>query len=325
MPRPKVTTEFEGQDNTTPVVKKITSNIKEMGEKISSIGMRMSAAITLPIVGMAVGLNKFGAESSQKLSDLNKAIGDANASQDPAKIKAAWVAWNGLSPAVREAGVAYDRLQEALRPVNAEFDKAKATLLTSLVPILKELTPTLISIATGIGNVARGFADLPQWEQNAILGFIGVAAAMGPVIVIAGQVISTVGTLQMLLPGLSTGIGTAATALKGFGAGAYAALGPVGALILAVITLIGLINGGQAAQAWNTLQQLVALGLRPLVGDQAFIKGSQNMGLVAPSPSGGGGGNLIVNYQPAISTASEDEATRMLAKLYPGVQRQLGR
>jgi hypothetical protein len=318
---------IQGKDTLTPAVQKATMSLRDLGQKGSMIGMRISALFTVPIVLAGKGLLAFGQNSSKTLSDLNKAIGDANASHDPAKIKAAWKEWNNLSPSVREAGIAYDRLQQTMQPVNAEMDKTKTILLTALVPILKELAPTIISVAKGAADMAQKFSLLPQWQQNIIISSVALLAALGPLTVGFFQMLQTVGTLQLMLPGLSGGIGTVTTALKGLGTGAYAALGPVGALILAVTTLIGLINGGQDAQAWNTLQKLVGIGLLQtgVISNQQFLTGAQNAGLTAAPAGGGGGMNITINNNSPITTAQNDEAARQIAKLMPSINRQMGR
>lgn len=43
---------INGKDNFTPVAKKVAVNLKQMGAEISGIGMRMSAAFTLPVVAL---------------------------------------------------------------------------------------------------------------------------------------------------------------------------------------------------------------------------------------------------------------------------------
>ena len=310
-----------GDDKVTPATKKATLSLREMGEKISSLGMRMSAAVTLPITLATKSLLSFGANSSKTLSDLNKDIGDAIASQDPNKIKAAWAAWNGIPPAVREAGIAYDRLNQALAPVNAEFDKTKATLLTALVPLVKELTPSIISLAQWVSNLALMFSQLPQGTQGTIITVIALIAAAGPLVVILGQVVNTIGTIQMLLPGLTSG-------LTGVSAASLAAAGPVLALVAAVGALVYLINSGTAAKAWNTLQQLVGLGLLKtgIISEQQFIAGSQGAGLLQPAPAQNPHmGPPVIDYHPMISTADKSEAERFLATLLPGANRQMGR
>ena len=318
---------IKGQDTLTPTIKKATMSLRDMGEKVSQLGMRMTAAFTVPIVLAGKSLLSFGAESSKTLSDLNQQFKDAYASNDPAKLKAAGAAWNALSPSVREAAAAYDNLQAALKPINAEFDKAKATLLTALVPILKELTPTIINVAKGVADAAKQFSLLPQGQQNVIISSVALLAAVGPMVVIFGQVIGTIGTLQLLMPGLAGGIGTVATAMKTFGVASYAALGPVGALILAITALVALVNGGQAQQAWTSLMQLTAMGLRStgLVNNQQFIQLSQNSGLMAAPAGQGGSGQTIINYQPMMSSANKDEAERFLATLVTGMNRKMGR
>jgi hypothetical protein len=53
-----VNIQINGVDKFSPVVKKVTMSLKDMGEKVSMVGMRMSGAFTLPVVGMAAIIGK---------------------------------------------------------------------------------------------------------------------------------------------------------------------------------------------------------------------------------------------------------------------------
>ncbi len=341
-----VTTEFVGKDKVTPVVKKINVNLKEMGEKVGQLGMRMSAAFTLPLVGMGMALNKFGSESTKAVDEVRKSLDEAMKAGDPAKIAEAQAAYNALSPEVLRAADAYKQMQAALAPVNAELEKTKATLLTALVPVIQTLAPLLIQAAQGLANMAVQFAALPVPVQNFIIGGLALVAAIGPMIVIVGQLVSTIGILKELMVSLPMVLGGVTKAAGMMGTVFGVAAGPVLALGAAIAALIYLINSGAAARAWTTLQQLVGIGLYKtgIISAEQFQQNATNMGLTRAgggpvsggSPylvgergpemfvprssgniipnhqlAGAGGGNVTIVYSPTISTASNDEIERM--------------
>jgi len=264
---------IQGKDTLTPTIKKATMSLREMGEKVSGIGVRISAAFTLPIVG-----------------------------------------------AFRAAVASSKELQAALVPIQDAFKGVFTELGTALIPVVKELAPTLISLANSLVSIIKLFEGLPLGQQHAILGFIAFLATIGPILVIGGQLINMIGTINMLLPGLASGLGTVSVA-------SIAAAAPVIALVAAVGALIYLINSGTAAKAWNTLQQLVGIGLLKtgVINEQQFIAGSQNAGLFAAPAGAGATGATVFNYQPTMSTADKDEAARFVASVMPQVNRQLGR
>jgi hypothetical protein len=359
MANPKVTVEINGKDNLSPTLKKVNVNLKEMGEKVGQLGMRMSAAFTLPLVGAGMALNKFGSEAVKTVDDIQKQLNDAMASGDPLKITEAQAAYKTLSPEVIKAADAYRQMQAALAPVNAELEKTKATMLTALVPVIQTLAPLLIQAAQGLSNMAMQFAALPVPMQNFIIGGLAFIAAVGPMIVIVGQLVSTIGILKELMVSLPMVLGGVTKAAGMMGTVFGVAAGPVLALAAAIGALIYLINSGAAARAWTTLQQLVGIGLYKtgiISGDQ-FIQNSQKMGLNGTKANGGGvsafgsylvgergpeilnmgsrggsitpnhqlagagGGGVTIIYSPTISTASTDDIERM-GKLIEQAQRR---
>jgi hypothetical protein len=172
MANPKVKVEINGKDNITPVIKKVNVNLKEMGEKVSQLGMRMGAAFTLPLVGLGMALNKFGSESSKAVDEVRKSLDEAMKSGDPARIQEAQSAYAALAPNVIKAADAYKQMQAALKPVNDAMDKAKATMLQALIPVLIQLTPLIVNFANGIANLADQFMALPDWAKTAVIGLV---------------------------------------------------------------------------------------------------------------------------------------------------------
>lgn len=235
-------------------------NLMELGEKISNLGMRISAAFTLPIVGaFALAINKS------------------------------------------------KELQEALKPIQDAFSGVAAELGLALIPLVKELTPSIIELANALAGVVRWFAALPLDQQKTIAGFVAFLAAVGPVISIVGQLIGTVGVVQTILTNVGImlpGLGTAFTA---FGATATAALGPLLPLLLAIAGLMALVNtefGKRGITAGKQIGALVVGGVTGAfkgreAGNQAFVNTSRDWGLLdQPAAAGGRGGQTVIynNY-----------------------------
>jgi len=98
-----------------------------------------------------------------------------------------------------ESGVA--RQMEKLK---AEFDAAKIEIgdkflpiiTDTLVPIFREqVMPIVEKVADFIGNLAEKFAELDPKTQTIILGALGIVAALGPVLVIAGMMVTAISAL----------------------------------------------------------------------------------------------------------------------------------
>jgi len=331
---------INGKDNVTPVTKKITMSLRDMGEKISSIGMQMSAAFTLPLVLGVKSVISFGATASKELATLQANLSKAIAGGNVDEIAAATAEMNALAPATREAAAAYDEMQAAMKPVNDEISSMKAQLLEALVPVLKDLMPTLKGVVDYVKGLADGFSALSSPQKEAVIGAIGFFAVLGPGLVILGNVIKTVGTLQMLLPGLSK-------LLIANGEAAWASLGPYALLAGAVILLAKVINDN-----WGTISKLLAIG-GSLVGidprwaantkdtggwnlsglseqaqslpgfasggrffaGQPFIAGERGPEVIMPMSGGSvipnGGSTYVLNYSPAIGLGDRAEVQRI--------------
>jgi hypothetical protein len=247
----KIQIDINGIDKLSPVVKsavaKSTISLKQMGADISSVGMRMSAAITLPVTLFAKSMVTFGKNASDQLAKLQADMDAAITSKDSAKIEAAGLALDNMTVGAKNAAAAYNTMRDAMIPVNAAIDQAKGELLTGLVPVLVELKPALMNVVSGIQAVTGWFVALPVGTKETVLAFVGLAVAIGPVVVILGQVLTVIGTLQTMLPLVSAG-------LVKMGAAAWASLGPWSLLAGAILLVVNVIT-----QNWGTIGK--ALGI----------------------------------------------------------------
>jgi hypothetical protein len=305
----RVEIDVVANDKASGNLKKVSMNLREVGEKISSLGMRMSAAFTVPVIGAIMGMQKLGTEADKTLSELEKNLRDAITGGDPAKIREAQIALNNLDSATRQQALAWREFEKAIAPARQELSQAAATLMTGLVPVVKQLTPYLIDAAKWIANLAKEFSALPTGTKDAIIGAVAFLAAIGPVLVVVGQVVNVIGTLQMLLPMAGTAFSTFGSTV---GASMTAALGPVGLLLAAIAALIYLVNTPFGQKGILAGKQILAMGAGDLgliaglfngqgsiaTGDEWTRKASTGLGLgtqSVPMTNAIGGGTTVVN------------------------------
>ena len=112
----------------------------------------------------------------------------------------------------------------------ANFQKAIADLGEKIAPVLTKATEVVTMLLNKLG-------ELSPTMQNVILVVAGIAAAIGPVLVVGGQLISSVGSIMTILPKLSA----AFTLLTG----------PIGLIIAAVVALIAI--GVLLYKNWDTI------------------------------------------------------------------------
>lgn len=109
-------------------------------------------------------------------------------------------------------------LDNEMNKVTAQFNQAKTELGIAMIPIYKALVKILEeNVIPVIKKLAEWFDNLSPAGQNAVLGFLGVIAVAGPLLLIIGKITSGVGGLIKLfgtlkLASLSTALGVGALA-----------------------------------------------------------------------------------------------------------------
>lgn len=147
-------------------------------------------------------------------------------------------------------------IQAALAPAQKAWQDLGNELAVSLVPVIKDLTPALISLAGSLSDVIKAFSALPPGTKEAIVAFVGIMGALGPVLIGAGQLVTFIGSLSgawATLSGILAPIGT--TVLPAIGAGLAAISAPVW-LLIGAIALLGVTIAVFGKQAWQTITDI---------------------------------------------------------------------
>jgi len=143
-----------------------------------------------------------------------------------------------------------DGVANQMRIAQEQLKQTAATLGSNLLP-------QAAKALKGINGLVEGFAGLSDEAQQNIIIAAGVAAAIGPVIMMIGK-------LNTGIAGLMTGAASAAKAISG-GAGIVGAIGamigPAGVVTLAVIAIGALVAGLAIAysQSNDTAKEIKAL------------------------------------------------------------------
>ena len=134
-----------------------------------------------------------------------------------------------------------------------------------LIPQLVKLKPTLTDMVEGLKATVQWFADLPAPVQKTILVAVGLVAALGPLLLVVGQMSMGLGALLPLLGSLTTAFGFVFGSLaSGFAmlmtpSAAFAAvLGKVG-LLLATLKAVLLAVMGVFASLLTPVGAVVAV------------------------------------------------------------------
>lgn len=271
------------------------------------------------IVAFITGLRRIGDEGgnvtgtldSLGLSELRvrdallRAAGAGDLFSDAIKLGSE--AWRENTALTDEAAKRYETTEARLEIMRNRLTDVALTLGDALVPMLMAALSAGEPFLDVLAKLAEGFAGLPQPVQMVIVGFFGLVAAIGPVLMITAKLITAWQTLR-------------ATNLASTIAGASGQLGSMAATIgrvagpaaIAVTAVLGV----------KTAIEALGFGARALTVDmeafgQASSQSLQNLAaeIIAVEDKTGKFGVTVESVFDKILSESEGQALRFIEAL----------
>lgn len=224
------------------------------------------------------------------------------------------------------------------------IDDKKAAAIYKTKQQLDQFNDSLDAMKYDVaGKLLDIFGKMPEPLRNATLYLNAFLSPTNINTMIQFGILLKGVNMAGMFTGIQNALLLADTAVKVWAIDAWAAIAPTMALIapfvglaVAIGALIYLINSGAASAAFQTLQKLMLIGelKTGMIDNSRFMDLTRSNGLDKSSVTGAasiipgsssGGGPIVINYQPTMSTANQDEASRFIASLMPSVQRLLGR
>ena len=227
-------------------MEKLRAGLSGESEPLRDFGVFLTEA-TVNARGLQMGLGGLTGELSEQEKILARANlimeATANAQGDVARTA------DGTANQVRAAQAAWEELQ--------------VTIGTRLLPMI---TPLVTRLAELMGS----FGQLSPETQTFIIGALGIAAALGPVMMGIGGLVSGIGAILPALGGMAGALGLAG------GAGGVAAGGMAG--FLGVLGPVGLAIGAVVA-AWALFGEKIGPVLSQLAARAQEVLGPRLMAL----------------------------------------------
>ena len=197
--------------------------------------------------------------------------------EEAASMTVTWEDLNGaLINASKEGGKYFGAMAEQSETFNGAFSNAMDSFNQSAGSLTESLMPTITKIIQKITEWMNKFNELDQGTKDIILKITLLVAAIGPILIILGKLISAGGVVFGVLSkisgaiaGVSAGTGTLSSVLT-------VLTGPVGIVIAAVTALIGvftyLYNTNEqfrikAQETWNNLVNLFQNTVMPVINN----------------------------------------------------------
>jgi len=132
--------------------------------------------------------------------------------------------------------------------VKGSVDEMQGAIETASIKLSTVMAPSITKVAEGVTNLANKFSALSPETQETIVKSLALAAALGPIILITGKVVTAGSAIVGVMGSISGAMGAASVAAAGTGA-AVGGLGvgaAAAALLLNPITL-GILGVGSVA------------------------------------------------------------------------------
>ena len=283
----------DGFTKTSPQAKELQDKIAELSDPTSGLAQEFQA-----LTGKSFkDFQREGGSAQDALKSMGLNFDDANArlSDCFGSIEAgnavlgltgqgAGIFDNALKEMANSAGAtdeAYAKMSKttaaSLDGIKADLQVAAVTMGESFLPVIQDtivplitdtFIPALEAVIPIIGSVAGAFNDLPQPVKIIILAIIAFIAALGPVLMVVGSVIETIGVLAGAF-GAGGIFASAIAVAQGAIAAIVAALGTIGAPILIIIGVVALLAAAwtqnwfgirdKAASVWDWLKTQAGL------------------------------------------------------------------
>ena len=173
--------------------------------------------------------------SGLRQSDMLKRLASASGLLTDA-VEMSSDAWEENTALSEEAGKRYETMASKLQVMKNNIYDVGITLGEIIMPYVEKAVEK-------IQELTNKFAGMDEKQQELIVKLAAVAAAVGPILLIGGKLISGLGTIISAVGALSTAIGAASaggTAL----AGVFTALtGPIGIVVAAIAGLTAVFVG----------------------------------------------------------------------------------
>ncbi|QJD87904.1 phage tail tape measure protein [Cohnella herbarum] len=157
------------------------------------------------------GENVFGVLDDLGLSEIRvrdallRASGAGDLFRESLEIGSkAWEENNALS---NEAAQRYATTESRLKILKNRFDDVIGTIGDALVPVMMEALDAMEPLLKLVSDAANWFANLDSSMQRTIIIIAGIAAAIGPVLVVIGTVISSFSALLPVLAAIVSPVG----------------------------------------------------------------------------------------------------------------------
>ena len=197
-----------------------------------------------------------GLSESEQIAAASTIFGKNQMSNWLALINTAPDEVSALSAALDEEGTTAEMAEAMMSGFGGSLEKLKSSVDVAKTSLGEALAPIILKVAEGIQSLVDWFNSLSPTAQRIIAVVGAIVAAIGPLLVIGGTLLTGLGNIMIYGPmimGMLAGVGPA---IAGIAAPVAIAIGVIGALVIAGITLYKNWDSikAYALNLWNSLK-----------------------------------------------------------------------
>ena len=221
-----------------------TNDQMRSGEAIMDDLINALAAMEDPVERNKIGSQAFGGAWKDLAPILAMGTDGISAARQEAR-DLGIVMNNDALKGANEFRQGIERLKAQFGALFLELGTKIAPMLNdTLVPIISDkVIPIVISFVNRIGNLVEWFGNLSSPMQNTILVIVGLVAAIGPVLLVVGKLMTAFSAIMPVI-----------TALKGWMAAL--AIGPAAPIILVGAAIAGLVY--LVVKHWDEIKDAIS-------------------------------------------------------------------
>ena len=138
-------------------------------------------------------------------------------------------------------GAAKGMADTMLNNTSGAIEEMSGAIESIAIKIQQILAPYIVELANKVQELANKFLNLPESTQKMILAIAGIAAIIGPVLLIIGKLITAGSAIVGMLSNIIAWIGKLSAGLGGFSNILSILTGPVGIVIAAITAFVGVL------------------------------------------------------------------------------------
>lgn len=169
--------------------------------------------------------------------------------------------WRDYRKAVNDSTSASDMADARMKGTQGALERLSGAWDTMKLTIGEALTPLVNFAAEGLGKVLDGFQKLPKGTQTFIVALAGVAAVVGPLLVVVGGLVASIGAIAGAFAAVSLPV--------------IAVVAVVGGLVAAFALLMA--KSSEARAVVGSMFQQIAAIVKPALAEISNIVKTQIM------------------------------------------------